>query len=85
MKKYYFYSATGSGVVSLQFPGAASSVGVAQNGKVYQVKSTTGVIAGVTEGSAFTEAALVAAIVAAFAGAKVTVETIDSKSVFLLN
>jgi hypothetical protein len=60
MRKYFFYSATGTGIVSLQFPSVANSSGVAQNGKIYQIKLKAGGAAlSLNEGDTTTEAALI--------------------------
>lgn len=86
MKKYFFYSSTGSGIVSLQYPQAADSFGVVKNPIVYQIKLTSGaVLTGVNEGDLITETALIAAIVAAFSGAKVILERTNAKVLTALN
>ena len=83
MRQYFFYTATGaivSGAVGLQNPGVATSVGVAQDGKVYNLKIVDetaankslrdALIAAVIPGTTYSEAALIAAVVTALPGAK---------------
>lgn len=86
MKKYFFYAATGQGVVALQNPSVASSVGVPLNPKVYSVKLSPGVsLSAVPEGSYTTESSLISEITSQFPGAKIIMETVDKKNVSLLN
>jgi hypothetical protein len=87
MKKYYFYSATGTGVISLQFPSVADNNGVEQDGKIYQVKlsPSAAALTTVVEGNHISEAALITALTTAYSGAKVSVEYIGSKGIYPLN
>lgn len=86
MKKYFFYAATGQGVVALQNPAVASSVGVPLNPKVYSVKLSPGAsLSAVPEGTNTTESNLITQITSQFPGAKIIMESVDSKNVSLLN
>jgi hypothetical protein len=85
MKKYFFYSLTGSGVVSLQFPNTADSFGVIKSGKIYQIKTTLGAsFTSISEGDEISETSLLAAIDNDFPDAQVMAESVDNKVTTML-
>lgn len=85
MKKYFFYSAGGQGIITLQFPQAADSFGVVKDPILYKIKLTPGTtIAGLNEGDLISEAALMIKLKATFVNVKVVVEENHGPKIYLL-